>query len=197
MKRIDRNRSDQCGADRALMLDGQRKEPPRVSVRINQKNDCECKNNGTGIDCFARTTPNGPIEAVARRKQRNDYRFLSCLEASSNADITRNTRDAKMTMEVGDQRLTEGKREKAAPAAAAQEPGRRRPGVAFARHASDRRAQASSSRRGSPEASRAGSDITWRKLRAPGNPAMMPSMWRVMLFNFRPRAPCWAICASI
>ncbi len=57
------------------------------------------------------------------------------------------------------------------------------------------RAAASSSRRGSAPASLVGSDMIWRKLRAPGSPAIRPSMWRVMLLSLSPRAACrssWA-----
>lgn len=57
------------------------------------------------------------------------------------------------------------------------------------------RAAASSSRRGSAPASFFGSDMTWRKFRAPGSPAMRPSMWRVMLLSLSPRAAWASSCA--
>ena len=60
----------------------------------------------------------------------------------------------------------------------------------------DRRAAASSSRRGSPEASFFESDRVWRKPRAPGRFCIRPSMWRVMLLSFS-RPASFSSCALI
>ena len=42
-----------------------------------------------------------------------------------------------------------------------------------------------------------GSDSIWRKARAPGRPAVSPSMWRVMPLSLRPRPPCCASWSAI
>ena len=175
----------------------QANDPPRVSIRINQKNDCECKNKVAGINCFVRTTPVEDAEAVAHKKQVRIIEVYLAVQQALNALGQQLRTMHKRQETTGNYGCPEWGGGKNRGGIGTGQRAAHSPGVAFVRQPCTSLAQASSNRRASPVASLAGSDRTWRKLRAPGKPAMMPSMWRVMLFSFRPRAPCWAICASI
>lgn len=175
----------------------QHNDASRVSIRINQINDCECKISPGVTVCFVRTTLNRSRWRLPQGNNEMIIGFYLAMRQAVKKCDSKITGDVKNARWRRKRRCSEEKRNKTRARGVRAGRDRGGPGVAFARQLVVSLAQASSSRRASPDARRVGSDITWRKLRAPGRPAMMPSMWRVIVLSLSPRCPCSAICACI